>query len=407
MTAKFSENYRPIYFLSALGMGGLSVSFFMYLMFLVPHPKSAVPTSSDLVKIYQGGNMVAIAFVTLALAGITYFAVRHFQLLSTAIRHQLKFQKSKEYSGFLQSNAEVQLMAIPLTLGMTINVLFILAALAIPGMWEAREYVFPFALIADTAVGYLALKFFGRYITRILVHGSFNIDDTNHFSQVLPSFAFAMVAVAYAAAAAMSHTLVISLIGMAGSVFFLAAAASWIAVKLPVAFGSMLRSGMNSEAGPTLWLGIPIFTLGGISVFRLLMGTMHNITHGEMPAVVWLIFFGSLLAAQLVMGLFGWAVMHAQGYFARYVWGEKKSIPSYGLICPGVALAVLAHFFVARGLVANGIIEKFSVIHIALLVAIFAIQVLTIWTVAKLNAKLLGAPQPDMEEKEQTALKTV
>lgn len=31
------DNYSPMYFLSALGAGGLSVSFFMYLMFLVPH----------------------------------------------------------------------------------------------------------------------------------------------------------------------------------------------------------------------------------------------------------------------------------------------------------------------------------------------------------------------------------
>ncbi len=38
------ENYTPIYFLSALGAGGLAVSFFIYLMFLVPHPNVPMAT---------------------------------------------------------------------------------------------------------------------------------------------------------------------------------------------------------------------------------------------------------------------------------------------------------------------------------------------------------------------------
>ena len=38
------EKYSPTYFLSSLGAGGLSVSFFMYLMFLVPHPNTPMAT---------------------------------------------------------------------------------------------------------------------------------------------------------------------------------------------------------------------------------------------------------------------------------------------------------------------------------------------------------------------------
>ena len=37
MKSNLGDKYSPLYFLSALGAGGLSVSFFMYLMFLVPH----------------------------------------------------------------------------------------------------------------------------------------------------------------------------------------------------------------------------------------------------------------------------------------------------------------------------------------------------------------------------------
>ena len=91
--------------------------------------------------------------------------------------------------------------------------------------------------------------------------------------------------------------------------------------------------------------------------------------------------------------------MRRQGYFSHFVSGPGRSIPAYGLICPGVALAVLSQFFIGRGLVATGILEKFSIPHLALLALIFALQLLTIRTVARLNAKLLGAPKASEEDK--------
>jgi len=44
----------------------------------------------------------------------------------------MKFRKTEKYTALLNSNAEVQLMAIPLTFGMTMNVGFVLSATLIP-----------------------------------------------------------------------------------------------------------------------------------------------------------------------------------------------------------------------------------------------------------------------------------
>ena len=143
-----------------------------------------------------------------------------------------------------------------------------------------------------------------------------SVDDTNHFSQVLPSFAFAMIGVGFSSSAAMSQTLVTSLIGAAGTALFLAAAALWGFVKMPVSFGAMLRHGMAREAGPTLWLAIPILTLFGIAGIRVSSGLAHNVLHSDIPGIVWLVFFGAIVALQLIVGLFGWAVMRRQGYFS-------------------------------------------------------------------------------------------
>jgi hypothetical protein len=38
-----ARNYSPLYFLASLGAGGLAVTFFMWLMFWVPHPEQPVP----------------------------------------------------------------------------------------------------------------------------------------------------------------------------------------------------------------------------------------------------------------------------------------------------------------------------------------------------------------------------
>ena len=56
-------------------------------------------------------------------------------------------------------------------------------------------------------------------------------------------------------------------------------------------------------------------------------------------------------------------------------------------------VVVLSQFFIGRGLVGSGVLEKFSVTHMVLLALVFLLQLLTIRTVARLNAKLLEAPK--------------
>ena len=55
--------YSPLYFLAALGLGGLAVSFFMWLMFWVPHPGKPVPTFEDIAAVLQAGEPAPVAMV--------------------------------------------------------------------------------------------------------------------------------------------------------------------------------------------------------------------------------------------------------------------------------------------------------------------------------------------------------
>ncbi|MBT8227546.1 MAG: hypothetical protein HKP61_08730 [Dactylosporangium sp.] len=373
------------------------MSFFMYLMFLVKHPATPIPTFDDLAVVYRTGSVSAAAGVTVVLLAIGFFAAQHLRLLVANLSAYRRFLNTPDYQLLRQSNAEVTLMAIPLTLAMTVNIMFILAALSIPGLWGVVEYLFPVALVAMTMIGAYAFAVFGRYLGRILTHRGFDIEDTNHFSQVLPSFAFAMIGVGFAASAAMSTVPATSVIGILGTFLFVAASAAWILVKLPVSFGAMLRNGMSADAGPTLWMGIPIFTLFGIAFVRIAAGISHNLLHTPLPPVLPFIVLGLLIAAQLVMGLFGWAIMRRQGYFASVVFGDRRSIPSYGLICPGVAFSVLAMFFIHWGLVKTHVLTSFSPVHLGLLASVAAVQIATVATMVRLNGKLLGGRDLDRD----------
>lgn len=169
--------------------------------------------------------------VGLAVALIAWFAVWHLQLLVRSLMAHRQFVRTREYADFRQSNAEVSLMAIPLTLAMTVNVVFILGALFVPGLWAMKEMLFPAALLAFGLIGAHSFFIFGRYATRILAHRNFDNEDNNHFSQILPSFAFAMIATGFSSSAAMSGVKATVVVGLLGSFVFLVAAASWIVVK--------------------------------------------------------------------------------------------------------------------------------------------------------------------------------
>ena len=55
--------YGPLYFLAALGAGGLTVTFFLYLMFWVPHVGRPVPIFEDIMAAFNGGTMLTLSLI--------------------------------------------------------------------------------------------------------------------------------------------------------------------------------------------------------------------------------------------------------------------------------------------------------------------------------------------------------
>jgi hypothetical protein len=389
MKRDLGASYSPLYFLAALGNGGLAVSFYMYLMFMVPHKGTPMATFDHIMSAITTSSPVIGALIVIALLGIVWFAIQHIRLLIWNVREYRLFKTTEAYEKLKNSNAEVTLMTMPLTFAMTINVMFILGGAFVPGLWSIVQYLFPVALIAFGIVAYYGLKIFSIYFTRLIVNGDFDFVNNNSLAQAIAIFAFAMIGVGFAAPGAMSHSVAISAIGLFGATFFATISVSLAIVKLTLGLKSIFRQGISLEAAPSLWIFIPILTILGITAVRMIFGFYHNMIEAEPSPAFMFLMTSAIMSLQLMFGVVGYMVLKQIGYFKEFIHGEKKSAGSYALICPGVAFFVFGFFFISWGLVYPGVIEKFSPVYFALIVPLVYVQYVTIKVILKLNTKLL------------------
>ncbi|WP_456388082.1 TsoY family (seleno)protein [Profundibacter sp.] len=388
-----SESYSPIYFLASLGAGGLSTTFFMFLLFWVPHIDRPVPVFEDIMAAFGSGDLMMRAMIIAAMAGIAVMTFMNIRMLIWNLMAFSKFSKTQAYTELKNSNAETTILAMPLAIAMTINVAFINGLVFVPGLWGVIEYLFPLAIIAFSLVGWLAFRFIGDFLGRVLTKGGmFDVTAHNSFSQLLPAFALSMVAVGMAAPAAMSHvptTIGISLIlstfvGITALVYALFAAFT--------AFNSMLHYGTAKESSPTLMIVIPIITVLGIMLLRQNHG-LHVQYDAHSTAGDNLMLFAKLLSVQILFLALGLLVLKREAYFKDFVFGDKTSPGSYALVCPGVALSVMLQFFINVGLVQAGLVEKFSIAYWGLTAIAIGFQVAMLLLVFRLNKQHFGKPK--------------
>ncbi len=319
--------------------------------------------------------------ILLGLAGILAFGWLHFRWLILNFSQYRSFKKNGGIEKITGTNAHTQLMAIPLTYAMSINVCFIISAIFIPHLWGIVEWLFPFSILLFLIVGIWASRIYLAFFSHVLQHGSFDHTANNSLSQLLPSFAFAMIGVGLAAPAAMSHNNIVIGISYLLSIFFTTGALFLGMIKLVIGMNDMFKHGVSRASLPTLWVVIPILTTAGIAMMRLSHG-LHTLElgHGASNFILLAIIF----SIQIVFFLLGWAVMKRMNYFQTLLNHEENSPVTLALICPGVAFVVMGHFVVNKVIVASGIISKFGAVYIGLSFLLIVLQFITGWLLVRL-----------------------
>lgn len=379
MIYKFNpdKGYSPLFFLASVGSGGLAISFFMYLLFMVPHEGTPIPTHDHLWAAFNGSSLFLSILIVIAVTGIAIFYLQNFALLFWNIKQYVGFRDTQAYQTLRNSNAEVQLMAIPLALAMTVNVSFVAGAVFVPGLWAQVEQLFPLALMAFVLIAAYALKIFFDYFGRLLADGSFNMDGNNSLAQMLSVFAFAMIAVGFSASGAMSQNEAVSIIGILLATAFISIALLLLILKFFLGFHAMLGKGINREAAVSLWIMIPILTILGIAFYRITMGLYFNF-EGDKDSISNLLLFTTIISLQIFFGLMGLAVMKRINYYDEFINGKGKSAVAFAAVCPGVALFVMSNFLINKGLVASGLVEQFSPVYFSLYIPLIWLQLKTI-----------------------------
>ncbi|RKZ94625.1 MAG: hypothetical protein DRQ43_06550 [Gammaproteobacteria bacterium] len=374
-------NWSPLHFLAALGAGGIAVSFFMYLLFWVPHPNQPIPVFNDWVSYLQTAGPAGQAMIFFALGGIILFASLHFHWLFLNFKQYRQFKAGGGVEKLIGSNAHTQLMAIPLTVAMSINVGFIIAAVFIPGLWGIIEWLFPVSMLVFVLLGIWASRIYLNFFSHVLHHGSFDNTANNSLAQLLPSFAFVMIGVGLSAPAAMSHNEVLIGISYLLTIFFISSALFMGLIKLIIGFNDMFKEGASRASLPTLWVVIPILTITGIATMRLSHG-LHTLElgHGASNYVL----LTAIFSLQIMFALMGWAVMKRMNYFQAVLKHEEKSPVTFALICPGVALTIMGHFVLNKVIVASGIISQFGIFYMGFSLLLIALQLVTAWLLIRL-----------------------
>lgn len=384
--ARPADTWVPQYFLSSVGAGGLAVSFFIWLYMWVPHPGQQVPVFEDIAAAWATGYWPMQAMIAVAVAAILVFSYLNIRLLVWNLGQLAAFRRSPRMAKLMASNAESQLLTLPLAIAMTINVGFVLGLVLVPGLWSVVEYLFPLAQAAFLLTGILALSQLGRFFGRIFGKGGFDWAGNNSFAQVMPAFALAMVGVGLAASAAMSANPV-----TAGVSVVLASVFLVLAILVAVGAGllglvSMAQHGVAPEAAPTLTNIVPLMTVLGILILRVNHGLGEHFD-AHLASGDYLGMLSLFVGVQVAFLLFGGAVLRAQGYFGRYVTGPDASAVSYALVCPGVGFAVLMQFFINKGLVGAGLVAKFDTAYWVLSGVSVAAQLATVALVVILHRK--------------------
>lgn len=390
-----ADTWSPLYFLASLGAGGLAVTFFMFLMFWMPHPDQPVPVFEDIMSAFTGGGLPMKAAILVAVTGIAGFAFLNIKMLIWNLARYGEFKRTDSYNQLLNSNGETQLLAMPLALAMTVNAGFILGLVFVPGLWSVVEYLFPLAMIAFGLIAFLAFRQIGSFLGCVLSEGGvfFDVTANNSFAQLLPAFALSMTAVGIAAPAAMSTVPLTVGVSLITSIMLGTIAGLYALVAAITAFNSMLHHGTSRESAPTLMVVVPILTVLGIMTMRQDHG-LHTTFDAHGGVADSLLLTTTILAVQLVFLALGLLVLRRQKYADAYLRGTGNSAGAYALVCPGVALSVMLHFWINKGLVGAGLIAEFGVAYWSLTSLAIASQIAMIVLVFILNHRHFSGRAP-------------
>jgi hypothetical protein len=324
------------------------VTFFMFLMFWVPHPGQPVPVFEDILAAFSDGGLLMQLAILIAVTGIAGFAFLNIKMLIWNLARLGRIQENRRLRQADELERETQFLAMPLAAGDDGECRFHTGTGLRARPLERGRIPVPVAMVAFRADAYLAFRRIGAFLGRVLSDGGvFDVTANNSFAQLLPAFALSMTAVGMAAPAAMSTVPATVGVSLVLSITLGAIAGLYALAAAIIALGSMLQHGTAKESAPTLMIVVPILTILGIMTMRQEHG-LHTTfdAHGGMADNL------ILTTTSWLSRVFSWPsecwCSSARSMPMRSCAATGIRPVPIALVCPGVALSVMLHFWINR-----------------------------------------------------------
>jgi len=386
----YSKKFEILHILAALGAAGMTASFFFAVNYMTVHPGKAFVDFDTLMANHIGQLDLLSLFIQLYILGAVAAATLHFVLLKRWFKGFNIYRKSQDYQNLLNSNREVQLMAIPLTLTMTMNVFFILGALFIPGLFDTftlfgttMQLIDPMFILAGVyflAVFILALAIFSKYFLR-LIEGELDFIQNANLSQLLALFSFGMIGVGFGALG-FSNIPEIAFVGTALAYTVIGLTVMLSILKFVLGFKSMFEHGINAQATVTLLIPVTVIAMLIVGIYRADIGTMHTLGLDRNTSYH-LILFTIGIGVSFLVGLFAITAMRNKDFF-KSIDEDKADAGALALVCPGFAFEVQLVLWLSIGMVHSGLVTHGSTGYFLMWLPMIALQMVTIYLLFKL-----------------------
>lgn len=379
------KKFEILHILAALGAAGMTASFFFAINYMTVHPGKVFVDFDTLIANHIGQIDLLSLFIQLYILGAVASASLHFVLLIRWFKGFNLFRKTQEYQALLNSNREVQLMAIPLTLTMTMNVFFILGSLFIPGLFNSislfglqMQLIDPLFIMAGVyffAVFVLALQIFSKYFLR-LIDGELDFIQNANLSQLLALFSFGMIGVGFGALS-FSKIPEIAFFGTTMAYVVIGLTVTLSILKFVIGFKSIFEHGIDAKATVTLLIPVTVIAMTIVGLYRADIGTMHALGL-ERNTTYHLVLFTIGVGVSLLIGLFGLQAMHQKGFFSALK-DNKTDAGALAMVCPGFALEVQMVLWLSIGMVHSGMVIHGSISYFIMWLPMIALQLTTVF----------------------------
>jgi len=330
------KEFSPLMFLAALGAGGLSVAFFAFINYTLPHGKGLI----DFAQTHSLTTGFTLGVYSVMEIGMIIFALIHFALTLMLLPRLFAWLKTKKYQEFLNNPLTNAGILVPfISLAMSMNVLLASVRYFIPSLYGNLQSLMLPGLVVWIALWVFTMRMVMKLL-KISFSKGFEVGKV-HFGWLLYPFTLGMVSVTGAGIAAMSKNpeiahLAFFMLLISGTMgLFL------LLIKSGIIFKNQFASKNLPEKHflPSVLMVVPNVTLYAIIAFRV-GHYLHNNFHIEL-GVYYMIVMVMALAFEVWYLVFGLSLL--RGYF-KTSFKNEFHVSQWGLICPFVALAVLGSF---------------------------------------------------------------